>query len=38
MSGHDHEHGHEEDPSVCIKVGIFFTIVLGVIIFLGLIN
>ncbi len=35
MSGHSHEH---EDETVCMKVAIFFTAVLAVIFFLGIIN
>ncbi len=38
MGGHDHDHAHEEDPMVCVKVGVFFVVVIGVIFFLGLIN
>jgi len=40
MSGHEEEHGHshEEDHSVCLKVGLFFIAVLATIIFLGMLK
>ena len=40
MSGHgnDHGHGHEEDPSVCVKVGVFFIVVTAMIFFIGMLN
>lgn len=34
----DHDHAHEEDHTVCVKVGVFLAIVVGVIFFLGYIN
>jgi hypothetical protein len=34
----NHDHLHDEDPQVCITVGIIFIVVLAVIIFLGIIN
>lgn len=34
----NHDHLHDEDPQVCITVGIIFVVVLAVIIFLGIIN
>jgi len=33
-----HNHEHDEDNSVNVKVALFFVAVIGVIIFLGLIN
>jgi hypothetical protein len=40
MSGHgnDHGHGHEEDHSVCEKVGVFFLAVMAMIFFIGMLN
>ncbi len=35
MSGHENEHSHEEDHSICVKVGVFFIAVLATIILLG---
>ena len=34
MSGH--EHHHEEDPTVCIKVGIFFVCVMAALFLIAL--
>ncbi len=36
MGGHEHEHHHEEDPTVCIKIGIFFICVMAVLFLIGL--
>jgi len=38
MSGHgnDHGHGHEEDHTVCVKVGVFFIAVIAMIVLLGI--
>ncbi len=40
MSGHgdDHGHQHEEDHSVCVKVGVFFIAVIAMIFFLGMLK
>jgi hypothetical protein len=35
MSGHEHE---PEDETVCIKVAVFFIVVIATIFFLGIIN
>jgi hypothetical protein len=38
MSGHGSDHGHEEDPSVCVKVGVFFIAVIAMVFFIGMLN
>ena len=40
MSGHGNDHGrqHEEDPSICVKVGVFFIAVIAMIFFLGMLK
>jgi hypothetical protein len=40
MSGHGehHAHGHEEDHSVCEKVGVFFLVVMAMIAMIGMLN
>lgn len=38
MSAHEDDHGHQEDNSVNVKVGVFFIAVLATIILLGLLR
>lgn len=38
MSGHENEQSHEEDHSICMKVGVFFIAVLVTIILLGVLK
>ena len=36
--GNDHGHGHEEDHTICMKVGVFFIAVIGMIAFIGMLK
>jgi hypothetical protein len=36
--GSDHGHGHQEDHSVCVKVGVFFIAVICMIAFIGMLK
>jgi hypothetical protein len=38
MNEHGNDHGHDEDPFVCIKVGGFFIAVLAMIILVGILQ
>jgi hypothetical protein len=35
---HGNDHSHEEDHSVCEKVGVFFIVVVAMIVFLGMLH
>lgn len=38
MSGQGNDHGHEEDHTVCMKVGLFFIAVIIMIVCIGMLK